>query len=223
MNGPISGLEAAHERHIARRRARVLSQHLAEIIPHDASLLDVGCGDGEIACMVGRTRPDLKFRGVDVLVRPQTLIPVELYDGVTLPCADNAYDVVTLIDVLHHCDKPKDVLREAGRVARQAVAIKDHVREGFAAEATLRLMDWVGNHRHGVALPYNYWRSSEWKNAFVELGMIVERLSGRLGLYPWPASLLFDRSLHFVARLAPPREESVHSITAEVGPVHAIV
>ena len=67
VSGPIGRLEAAHERHVARRRARVLTEHLAEIIPPDANLLDVGCGDGEIAWMVGQTRPDLKIRGVDVL------------------------------------------------------------------------------------------------------------------------------------------------------------
>lgn len=223
VSGPIGRLEAAHERHVARRRARVLSEYLADIIPPDANLLDVGCGDGELAWMVGQTRPDLKIRGVDVLVRQQTRIPVDLYDGSTLPCEDNSYDVVTLIDVLHHCDNPKDVLREAGRVAQQAVVIKDHAREGFAAEATLRLMDWVGNHRHGVALPYNYWRMSEWQAVLVDLGMQTEQLSGKLGLYPWPASLLFDRSLHFVALLAPPREESEYSIQAEGEPVHATV
>lgn len=208
LSGPIGGLESLHERHVAKRRACVLSRQLAEIIPPDAELLDVGCGDGEIAWMVSQTRPDLKIRGVDVLVRPQTRIPVEPFDGLTLPSEDKSYDVVTLIDVLHHCDQPKEVLREAGRVARKAVLIKDHLREGFAAAFTLRVMDWVGNHRHGVALPYNYWSWPEWRTAFDDLGLQLDQLSNRLGLYPWPASLLFDRSLHFIARLSPPQEIS---------------
>ena len=206
VSGPVSGLESLHERHVARRRARVLSHQLAEMIPQDAKLLDVGCGDGEIAWMVGQTRPDLTIRGVDVLVRQQTRITVEPYDGLTLPYEANSYDVVTLVDVLHHCDQPTEVLREAGRVARQAVVIKDHIRQGFAAALTLRLMDWVGNHRHGVALPYNYWTWPRWQAAFDQLDLQMERFTDRLGLYTWPASLLFDRSLHFVARLAPPRE-----------------
>lgn len=222
MSGPLRGLESVHEQHIARRRARVLSQQLAEFIPRDASLLDVGCGDGEIAWLVGQKRPDLEIRGVDVLVRPHTRIPVEPYDGLLLPGKDNSYDVVTLIDVLHHCTEPLEVLREAGRVARRAVIVKDHAREGFAAQLTLRLMDWVGNRRYGVALPYNYWQRPQWQTAFADLGMQVEKMTNQLGLYCWPASLLFDRSLHFLARLAPPSGRDNTHAAAERGSAHAI-
>jgi SAM-dependent methyltransferase len=216
------GLEVVHKRGVAKRRARVLSRQLAEIIPQDAEVLDVGCGDGEIAWLVGQARPDLRIRGVDVLVRPDTRIPVEQYDGSTLPCTDKSCDVVTLIDVLHHCDDPRAVLGEAARVARQAVVIKDHTREGVGAAFTLRLMDWVGNHQYGVTLPYNYWSQSEWQAAFEGLGMAIELKSDRLQLYPWPASCLFDRSLHFVARLSPPQKNSDPSSSqAKVEPLYA--
>ena len=36
------------------------------------------------------------------------------------------------------------LLREAVRVARQAVLIKDHLVEGTFAYSTLRFMDWWG-------------------------------------------------------------------------------
>jgi hypothetical protein len=62
-------------------------------------------------------------------------------------------------------------------------------------------MDWVGNSAYGVHLPYNYWSKSEWDLAFAQLGAEVEHWQARLRLYPFPASLLFDRSLHFIARL----------------------
>ncbi|MEM6329122.1 MAG: class I SAM-dependent methyltransferase [Planctomycetota bacterium] len=198
----LRGVELVHQRHVAGRRARVLSQHLAGIIPADARVLDVGCGDGQIAWMTGRLRPDVTVRGVDVLVRPETHIPVDPYDGQTLPHADNACDVVTLIDVLHHCDDPMAVLAEATRVARRCVVVKDHLRQGLAGGATLRFMDWVGNHRHGVRLPYNYLSPDQWQAGFDRLGLRVEAWHGRLGLYTPPAGLLFDRSLHFLARVS---------------------
>jgi SAM-dependent methyltransferase len=106
-----------------------------------------------------------------------------------------------LVDVLHHAEDPLALLREAARVARTAVAIKDHLREGLAANATLRFMDWVGNGRFGVRLPYRYWTREEWREAFAETGLVVEHWNEKLALYAPPASLLFDRSLHFVARL----------------------
>jgi SAM-dependent methyltransferase len=173
-------------------------------MPQHANVLDVGCGDGEIACLLKQQRPDLSVTGVDVLVRPDTRVPVEPFDGRTLPFADDSFDVVLFVDVLHHCDWPLELLQEARRVARQSIVIKDHSLEGFAAGRTLRFMDGVGNRRHGVALPYNYWRPDQWNAAFAELGLMVELQLRQLHLYPWPLSLAFDRRLHFLARLRAP-------------------
>jgi len=197
----MSFIESIHEQHIAGRRVRVLCSHLASSIPKGASVLDVGCGDGKLAWLLGQQRPDLTLTGVEVLVRDDTPIPIRPFDGHSLPFDDNSFDVVSFVDVLHHCDQPMELLREANRVARKAVVIKDHCLSGLAAQTTLRLMDWVGNHRYGVALPYNYWHPDRWTRAFEELGLEIDDYHGRLGLYRWPLSVLFDRQLHFVARL----------------------
>jgi hypothetical protein len=84
------------------------------------------------------------------------------------------------------------------------VLLKDHLADGFLAHSTLRFMDDVGNARHGVPLPHTYWSRQEWEAAFARLGLRVEHFTTRLGLYPWPTSLLFGRKLHFVARLGVP-------------------
>lgn len=194
-------LERIHSMGVHERRVRVLARELVELLPQGAHVLDVGCGDGSLAALVMKLRPDLRVEGIDVLVRPETAIPVTRYDGRTIPFADGAFDAVMIVDVVHHAEDPRALLAELRRVARQAVVIKDHRRNGLLADSTLRFMDWVGNARHGVALPYNYWAEAEWRHAFAQLGLSVEVWRTRLGLYPWPASLLFDRSLHFVARL----------------------
>jgi hypothetical protein len=54
-----------------------------------------------------------------------------------------------------------------------------------------------------VALPYNYWPEERWKQAFEQLGLRIDHWQSRLGLYPAPASWLFERKLHFVAKLVP--------------------
>ena len=105
------------------------------------------------------------------------------------------------VDVLHHTDDPNVLLAEAARVARRCVVIKDHTRDGLLAGPTLSFMDWVGNARHGVALPYNYWPRDRWRGAIERLGMSVEQWEPRIGLYPWWARWAFERGLHFVARL----------------------
>jgi SAM-dependent methyltransferase len=136
-----------------------------------------------------------------VLVRPTTAIPVEHFDGSRRPDADGSVDVVMLVDVLHHAADPMVLLREARRVARRSLVIKDHTRDGLLARPILQLMDWVGNAHHGVVLPYTYWSRREWHSAFAAVNARVEQWRPALGLYPFPASLLFDRSLHFVAVL----------------------
>lgn len=194
-------LEWVHSLGVHERRIGVLARALVELLPQDARLLDVGCGDGQLAVLIHKMRPDVTVEGLDVLVRPHTAIPVTRYDGHTLPFPDDSFDAVMMVDVLHHAEDATAVLAEARRVARQVVLIKDHLRDGLLANDTLRFMDWVGNARHGVALPYNYWSEREWRAAFERVGLSVEAWKTRLGLYPWPASMLFDRSLHFVARL----------------------
>ncbi len=201
MNPSKSWLEQAHGEYVFSRRVRVLSQRLAALLPPAARVLDVGCGDGSIAALIEQQRPDVTISGIDVLVRPQTRIPVTEFDGVTIPYDDGQFDAVIFVDVLHHTHDPLILLREAARVARTAVVLKDHTRDGWLAGQTLRLMDYVGNAHHGVALPYNYWSEREWRVAFATLALHPSFWQQDLRLYPWPASLIFERSLHFIARL----------------------
>ena len=192
-------LNAVHGAAIFGRRVAVLSDHIAQVIPTGGSVLDLGCGDGQIAMGVMALRPDLTIAGVDVLLRPVTHIPVTLYDGITLPFADKSVDYVTIVDVLHHTDDPALVLAEAARVARKGVVIKDHLREGLLAGPALRLMDWVGNRGHDVRLPYNYLSRPQWDSVFAKVGLAPAKWVDNLGLYPQPLALAFERKLHFVA------------------------
>jgi len=206
-----------HERHVADRRANVISHHLAEQVPPDATVLDIGCGDGRVAALLGELRPDIKIRGLDVKVRASSQIPVEPFDGQHLPCETNAYDVVMFVDVLHHTDDPLVLLREAARVASRAIILKDHLCDGFLAGPTLRFMDRVGNRRFDVALPHNYWPQQRWRDAFENIGGKVDDWNESLRLYWWPASLLFDRSLHFIARVSMQESQTTPSMSDAVG------
>ncbi len=192
---------ALHDRVVHGRRVRRLVDLLsAEVPPGTTSLLDVGCGDGRITRAVGDRSPGMEVTGLDVFPRPETAVPVTVYDGHRLPFDDDSHDVVMMVDVLHHSDDPRALLAEARRVARRAVLVKDHCLDGALAYQTLRLMDWVGNAQHSVALPYNYWPRARWLRACDELGLTVAAWRTELGLYPAPFRPLFERSLHFVAR-----------------------
>ena len=195
------GIESIHENYVKSRRLTVLADHFAQLLPEDATVLDVGSGDGGLAAAILDRKATLNFKGIDTLVREQTHIPVDVFDGRTIPAADKSHDYVLFSDVLHHTEDPMILLREAVRVARRGIVIKDHLVHGLFAQPTLRFMDEVGNRRFGVKLPHNYWRPHEWDTAFDELCLHREKYSTQLDLYPFWANWCFGRGLHFITRL----------------------
>ena len=195
-------LGAAHASLVFARRARVLSAAVCNLLPRDAAILDVGSGDGTIAYSWRERRPDLKVEGIDILVRPETKIPVRAFDGRIIPYDDHSFDVVSFIDVLHHTDDAVQLLSEARRVSRNRVIVKDHFAENTLDHATLALMDWVGNAPHGVSLPYNYWSRDRWKCAFKAAGLTEAKIETDIPLYAFPLNWVFGRGLHFLSLLS---------------------
>jgi len=190
-----------HNRLVINRRVDVLASWFAQLAPRQARILDVGCGDGLLASLLLSKRPDLQLQGIDVLAREDTAIPIAIFDGDHIPYESNSFDAVLFSDVLHHTDDPTILLREAHRVACHCVLLKDHYRKGLAAFSRLRFMDWVGNARFGVSLPYNYWTEDQWRTAWRQIDLEPEKVVTSLGLYPGPADWIFGAQLHFVARL----------------------
>ncbi|HAV63066.1 MAG TPA: SAM-dependent methyltransferase [Verrucomicrobiales bacterium] len=201
----MSPIEFIHQHFIHDRRVRRLSEWFAGWLPPGSSVLDVGTGDGRLARAILDLRPGLTLQGLETAPRVGCAIPVRPFDGCSLPVGDRSVDVVLFCDVLHHADDPLALLREAARVARAFVLIKDHLREGWLAQATLRFMDDTGNRRHGVPIPANYLNTREWTVAFADAGLRLVHRETRLRLYPIPFDWWFGRSLHFLARLEPIR------------------
>jgi len=191
-----------HSKFVYSRRIEVLLNQICKLIPPDATVLDVGCGDGMLDKLIMERRKDVTISGIDVLLRPETHIEVKVFDGENIPYDGNSFDVVMFIDVIHHSSSQKKLLTEARRVSKQHLLIKDHTNNGFMSFSTLKFMDWVGNRAHGVALPYNYWSKKEWTGMIEKLALNIQYWDKNLKLYPPPASWLFDRSLHFISMLS---------------------
>jgi methionine biosynthesis protein MetW len=96
---------------------------LARYLAPDASVLDLGCGDGTghgvwIAERVG------SYRGADVSgsaiesARARGLEAVVVEEAHRLPFGDGAFDVVVMSEVLEHLFAPQDALLEVRRVLR---------------------------------------------------------------------------------------------------------
>src|SRR6266849_353506 len=158
---PLSWMGGCHRAFVSKRRTRVLAEMLAAQIPQSASVLDIGCGKGAIANLIAQLRQDISIQGVEFVVRTECKIECRAFDGASLPFPDGSLDVCLFVDVLHHTQDPAILLREAVRVSRFFVLLKDHLDENIFDDVTLRLMDWVGNRPHGVVLTYNYQSRAE--------------------------------------------------------------
>ena len=123
-------IESVHGGYVHERRLVVLSDWCSKLIPVNSKVLDVGCGDGRLDRLVADKRPDISIQGIDVFQRKDAVMPMQTFDGESIPYAEGSFDIVMFVDVLHHASKPLTLLREATRVARQAVLIKDHLVEG---------------------------------------------------------------------------------------------
>ncbi len=197
----LSVLQAAHARMVFSRRVRVLADILSARIPQGSAVLDIGCGDGTIGDLLVERCSEISIEGVEFAPRPLCGIRCRAFDGAKLPFPDWTFDMCLFVDVLHHTDDPTLLLREARRVTRRFVLIKDHLSENWFDFKTLQFMDWVGNRPHGVRLPYNYLSRKQWEASFAKCGLSIAQWTTAVPLYPFPFSLLMGRGLHFVALL----------------------
>jgi ubiquinone/menaquinone biosynthesis C-methylase UbiE len=201
LSWPLSWIVRWHDTFVHERRTRVLAEMLAAQIPKGAAVLDIGCGDGTIASRIRHRRPDVSVEGVELQVRPGCKIACRAFDGSKLPFPDASFDACLFVDVLHHTEDPAILLREAARVSRSLVHLKDHLDENLVDDATLRYKDWVGNRPYRVALTYNYQSAKQWAEHFSRCGLAEATWTTEVPLYPWPFSVLAGRRLHFVSLL----------------------
>lgn len=170
----IKPLLARWDRFASRQsRLKHLPPRLLAHINGVDRVLDVGAGDGQVARILGEARPQARFMGVDVGVRPDARVPVQPFDGQRLPFADRSFDLVMLIDVLHHTEDPAVLLGEALRVTRGRVLVKDHHWDTPWDRWLLAVSDYLGNRPHDVPLPYAYLQGAQWTALFEALGATV--------------------------------------------------
>ena len=211
MPSPFSGL-------MKRLHAPVYASRLAELVrritPHlreNDRVLDVGCGNGTLgrAIMDSPLAPKgIDVRGLERVKRGGEAIPVEAYDGVTIPHTDRSFDVVILADVLHHEPDPHRLIAECVRVSRRLLVVKDHKVEGPLAQQRISLLDWAANAPYGVPCLYRYNTPSEWEEWKRRHALHAEQEMTSMRLYPLPYRLVFTGKLQYLGVFRVPRADA---------------
>ena len=103
---------------------------LATASLYNRSVVDVGCGDGFYTIRFWDRAQPKSMVGLDpaghaIAVantnKENRLVQFLVGDAHQLPFSDNSFDVALVQSILHHDDNPKDVIREAFRVAPEIV------------------------------------------------------------------------------------------------------
>jgi len=192
-----------HEKLLFSGRCNALVEYLQEFYPsgEPCSVLEVGCGDGRISQALMTHKPNLTFVGLEVVKRDICAIDYKLYNGNTLPFADQSFDYISFIDVLHHTTNAQELLTEARRVARKGIIIKDHYANNKVDFGLLALADWVGNWPYGVHLPFTYKSTEEWENLYATLALKPVQRHTKFKLHPLLLNTIYSSRVHFIVKL----------------------
>lgn len=100
---------------------RRFADHVGVLLPSAGTVLDVGCGPGEITCELARRHPQLAFMGIDhsaqAIARATrnaarlslTNVRFAVGDAEQL-AAQETFALVTMFDAFHHLERPRDFL-----------------------------------------------------------------------------------------------------------------
>lgn len=191
----------AHGHLIYQRRIRAIVHAIAPLIPA-GTLLDIGCGNGELASYLMSIRPDIRVVGLEVYLRLRAKIPIVNYSGGYFPLADRAFTCVLIADTLHHIEDSKLVLEESLRVCQEAVIIKDHFFGSRWDQLLLRLLDIGGNAAHGIPSIFNYYSRESWEETLLLIkAHELIRSEEVPGQYPIPFQRLLGRRIQFVSKI----------------------
>ena len=117
---------------------------IAELLPNNTRVLDVGCAKGFMLHDLKEQVPDIKIAGVDISAYAiENCIEsvrqnLQVANATKLPFPDNSFDLVIAINTIHNLELPELILslREINRVTRKdAFVTVDAYRNNNEKEA----------------------------------------------------------------------------------------
>lgn len=176
-----------------RIRAGIKVRRIHPILSKSSKILDLGSGNGGVCHALQQAGFDVT--PVDVVDKSFFIScrPV-LYDGKTLPFANNSFDTVLLLTMLHHTPHPEEIIIEAARVSgNHLIVMEDVFSNRFQKWITMitdSLVNWeFKNH------PHTNMKESEWELIFNRLSLnIRNKKSQRFLLFFRQTTWLLEKS-----------------------------
>lgn len=175
-------LKLFNERVMRRRCFKRLTRLLKPLLVGSKNILDIGTRRGRLARSIKR-ETNQNFIGVDILLQNKRSIPIIKCDGRLLPFKDNTFDCVMIVDVLHHVTDPDFIIKEAERVTKNLIVLKDHYYASKLDFTILKFFDYISNSADGVSLPFTFMQHDQWNRMFRNNGLkikLIERFGGTI-------------------------------------------
>jgi 2-polyprenyl-3-methyl-5-hydroxy-6-metoxy-1,4-benzoquinol methylase len=115
-------------RFLGYRRVKEIVENISPYIPVKAQVIDIGTGNGLVAEKISQKK-DAKVTLIDVVDLNISRFPVKIFNGKLIPFEDKRFDIALLIDVIHHAEDEKALIKEAFRVAKKIIISEEVHRD----------------------------------------------------------------------------------------------
>lgn len=202
----------------ARHYRAALAKHFRHLVPAEASVLEIGCGGGDLLVLL----PNRDITGVDIAAKPLARAQARLPHGVFVQQAgeklslNRTFDIIILSDTLNLAADVQQLLWRLHTVAHERTRLVINF-QNHLWRPLLTFAGWFGWHRRPAT---NNWLSSADLSNLTNLSdwEIVQRGSGIL----CPVPLLgLDRLLNSVVRpFVPALALAIFMVARPRRPVH---
>lgn len=148
-----------------------LARYITSLCENNSKILDVGCDDGSVAKNIMDSNSSLKIIGIDIQSNSPSKIPRKMYNGKKIPYPSNSFDIVLVIDVLHHTKNILPLLKEIKRVSKKYIIIKDHMVYSKFSKGLISFTDYISNAPYGIKCPFNFPSPQRWNYYFNKLNL----------------------------------------------------
>jgi len=156
-------------------RAKRAFKKIKEYIAGD-KILDLGAGNGLIAQEI-RNKMNKEVILVDVVDYNYTDLPLMLYSqNNKIPLSEEEVDTTILYTVLHHANDPEHIIKEASRVTKKRIIIKEASIREENLRMTNSFFDWFYNRVIGdedINVPLNFLTVEDWEKLLNRYGFDI--------------------------------------------------